>query len=529
MRSALPFVLCAVGATHATASGAEEATPGLTAQNESFDITEFRVLGNTRLPVRDIERAVYPLLGPGGTLATVEQARDALIEAYRAAGLGTVLVDIPEQSIDDGIVRLQVTEGRVERVRIHGARYYSQRRILESLPSVTPGVVPDLHALQAELTALAGEARDREITPTLKPGSAPGTLAVDFGVKDRVPLHASLEVNNRYTADTSTTRLVASASYENLFQRADTLGLMYQTAPARPSEVQVGALTYLGHTGNAAVTWSGYAIRSKSDVAAVGTLSVIGNGTIIGARLNRVIRSSATGIQTMSFGFDWKNFGEDIRLPQDVSARTPIHYLMWTGQYGAGHHDDQLDFQNQLGLSFGIRGLGADDRAFEYKRYGAHAGFMVLRDNSSATWRFAGEWALGGRIGMQYSEQPMISNEQLALGGVDTVRGYLDAEALVDSGLAGSVELRTPATHWRKAAISGVAFYDRGIGMVQMPLASEITSHSVRTNLSGWGVGMHVMIGQSLDAMVDWSTPVVHGSRTHAGDGRVDFVFKVSF
>jgi hemolysin activation/secretion protein len=508
-----------------------EETPGPAPGDAAatFDILEFRVLGNTRLPTRDVEAAVYPLLGEGRTLATVEAARDALVDAYRRAGLGTVLVDIPEQSVDDGIVRLQVTEGRVEKIRVSGARYFSERRILDRLPSVAPGIVPVLPDLQAQLSSLAGEARDREITPTLKPGSAPGTLSVEFGVKDRLPLHASVEVNNRYTADTSRTRLVASLSYENMFQRAETLGLQYQTAPSRPSEVEVGAMTYLGRTSVEAITWSVYAIRSKSDVSAIGTLAVIGNGTIFGARINRSLGLSTTGAQTLSFGADWKDFGEDIRLPQDVSARTPIHYLMWSGQYGAVHHGEHLDLQNQLGLSFGIRGLGADDRSFEYKRAGAHAGFAYLRDSASLAWRFAGQWTVAARAGAQYSDQPLISNEQFALGGVDTVRGYLDAEALVDSGAAASVEVHSPALHVGRSSTSGFVFYDRGVGMVQQPLTSEIASHTVRTDLSGWGAGLHLIVGQALDAMVDWSVPVVHGSRTRAGDGRIDFSFKISF
>lgn len=499
------------------------------AGGDHFAILEFRVLGNTKLPVRTVEEAVYPLLGEDRSLATVEQARDALVAAYRSAGLGTVLVDIPEQSVDDGVVRLQVTEGRVEKVRISGARYYSERRILARLPSVKPGEVPNLPALQAQLSALASETRDREITPTLKPGSTPGTLAVDFGVKDHLPLHASLEVNNRYTSDTTPTRLVASVSYENMFQRADTLGLQYQTAPQKPSEVEVGALTYLGHTSQDDVTWSGYAIRSKSDVAAIGTLSVIGNGTIIGLRINRSFALSSTGAQTLSFGPDWKDFGEDIRLPSDVSARTPIHYLMWTGQHGIAYQTEHVQLQNQLGISFGIRGLPASDLEFEYKRAGAHAGFVYLRDNASASWHFKSGWLLAGRLGLQYSEQPLISNEQLALGGVDTVRGYLDAEALVDSGVAASLELRSPTAHVRSVGFNGFVFYDRGVGMMQQPLASEISSGTVRTDLSGWGAGIRFAVGQALDAMIDWSIPVERGTRTRAGDGRVDFNLKLTF
>ena len=82
-------------------------------QGARFNIFEFRVLGNSTLPAPIVEAAVYPFLGEQRTFSSVEQARDALVAAYRAAGLGTVLVDIPEQTVDDGVVRLQVTEGRI--------------------------------------------------------------------------------------------------------------------------------------------------------------------------------------------------------------------------------------------------------------------------------------------------------------------------------------------------------------------------------------------------------------------------------
>jgi hemolysin activation/secretion protein len=198
-------------------------------------------------------------------------------------------------------------------------------------------------------------------------------------------------------------------------------------------------------------------------------------------------------------------------------------------QYSYARQGEHLDLQQQLGLNLGVRGLGANDAQFEFKRAGAHAGFAYLRGSTDAVWHLPRGWSAASRLGYQYSEQPLISNEQLALGGVDTVRGYLDAEALVDSGIAAGLEVRAPAIEWHGGAGVASVFYDRGIGMMQQPLASEISSHSVRTDLEGWGVGLHVTIGQSLDAMVDWASPRRKGGRTRAGENRVDFSVKLSF
>src|SRR4029077_11587293 len=113
-------VLIAAGSLNALANGgpaiaAQAPVPTATAnapapQGEAFPILEYRVLGNTVLDTRRVERTVYPHLGPTRTLNDVQAARGELEKAYRDAGYSSVFVDIPEQSVESGIVRLKVTE-----------------------------------------------------------------------------------------------------------------------------------------------------------------------------------------------------------------------------------------------------------------------------------------------------------------------------------------------------------------------------------------------------------------------------------
>src|SRR5580698_3127814 len=155
----------------------------------TFDIDEFRVLGTSALPQTSIERAVYPFLGPNRGIETVKQAADALEKAYKDAGYGAVYVDIPEQEVSEGLVRLKVTEGKLEAVHVRGERYYSRRQILAALPALQTGTSPDLPVLQQELAALNSRTPDRQVTPVLKAGSEPGSVDVDLDVKDSLPLH----------------------------------------------------------------------------------------------------------------------------------------------------------------------------------------------------------------------------------------------------------------------------------------------------------------------------------------------------
>jgi hemolysin activation/secretion protein len=502
-----------------------------TASEETFPIVEFRVLGNHVLDRTKVEAAVYPFLGANRTFDTVRKAQEALVAAYHDAGFGTVLVDIPEQTVDDGVVRLKVTEGKIERVRVEGTKYFSNRRILAALPSIAPGTVPRLPDLQSELGTLQNEARDRQITPVLRGGSAPGTVEIDLKVKDRPAVHASLEADNRYTADTSHTRLSANVSYDNMFQRSESLALTYQLSPSAPSEVKLWVLSYTGRLPAPEWGWSAYAIRSDSNVAALGTLSVIGNGKIFGGRLVRTFGGSPTGVNSLTLGVDYKSFGQNLLLPGDINSTnpnpvqysTPIHYLMWSAQLSATRLHEKYDLTGNVALNLGVNGIGGHDTDFQFKRFGASGSFAYLRGSGSATWRFWRGVSLVGRTSFQYSEAPLINNEQFSLGGEDTVRGYLEAEELVDSGIAGTVELQSPKLAFARTETFSYLFYDRGIGMNQQPLPSEVEKGLVRSDLAGYGVGFQTLAFQRLKATFELARPRLSGSRTQRGDGRVNF------
>jgi hemolysin activation/secretion protein len=131
------FLFMALIALDGSAKAATPAAPAsATAEQPApvayFNVHEYRVLGNSVLSNREIETVLYPLLGDHKTLTDAEVARAALEKKYHDRGFATVFVDIPEQDVSDQIVRLKATEGRLHEVHISGARYFSERKIIES-------------------------------------------------------------------------------------------------------------------------------------------------------------------------------------------------------------------------------------------------------------------------------------------------------------------------------------------------------------------------------------------------------------
>src|SRR5271167_5233906 len=99
---------------------AETPAPAAAQPVKTFPVLEYRVEGNTLLHAIDIERAVTPYLGEGRSIKDVEAARLSLEKIYHEHGYQTVLVNIPQQEISSGVVRLTVLEAPVGQVQIKG-------------------------------------------------------------------------------------------------------------------------------------------------------------------------------------------------------------------------------------------------------------------------------------------------------------------------------------------------------------------------------------------------------------------------
>src|SRR5207248_236017 len=104
----------------------------------------------------------------------------------------SVAVALPPQQLTNGVVHVQVTEGRLAEITLHGNRYFSSNNVRRALPSLQTNIILNSLIFQQELDRANGN-RDRQIYPVINPGVDPGTSTLDLKVKDRLPLHGRVE------------------------------------------------------------------------------------------------------------------------------------------------------------------------------------------------------------------------------------------------------------------------------------------------------------------------------------------------
>lgn len=495
-----------------------------------LDVWEFVVDGNTVLDDAAVEAAVAPFMGPARTTADVDAARAALEAAYRDRGYRTVAVAIPAQSGADGIVRLEVQEARVGHLTVVGSRFHSIDRIRDAATAFAEGTVPDFDDVQRDLLALNQQA-DRRVTPAMRAGRKPGTVDVDLVVEDTLPLHGWLELNNRYSQDTSELRALASLSYDNLFQRGHSLSLSFQTAPEETDDAKVFFGSYFLRLEDSPWSLLFNVLDTDSDVSTVGGINVLGSGSAYSVFAVRRLDGAEGWYPSVSLGVGYKDFKTSTLLGTG-DIQTPVSYYPVTFAVSGLYRGEQDQWQLDASLNFASPQLGSDTTTVQQNRFAARGQMFWLRGSVSHTHDFANGLQSFVRLGGQATDQPLISNEQLSAGGMDSVRGYLEAEALGDYGLTGSVELRSPdfASRLPGGGIEELrlfAFADAARLQLVGPLPDDSTPGTA--DLLGVGAGISVKAYRYLNGVLDYARALEDGSATRGGSDRVLFRVWTSF
>ena len=229
-----------------------------------------------------------------------------------------------------------------------------------------------------------------------------------------------------------------------------------------------------------------------------------------------------TFYHSVSFGFDYKRFDQQVNLGTGVVSETPITYWPLTASYDATWAPKGSVTTLNAGVTAHLRGTGSDEQEFENSRFKADGAFIYLRGELAHTRDLPGKLEGHVKVQGQIADRPLVSSEQYTGGGLGTVRGYLEAEAVGDSGVFGTVELRSPSllgwagkgNEWR---IYG--FAEGGFLTLREPLPEQES----RFELASVGVGSRLQLWNHLNASVDAGMPLISQRESRTGDFLLTF------
>jgi hemolysin activation/secretion protein len=480
-----------------------------------IDIEEYRVEGNTVLGTREIEGAVYGFLGPDRTPDDIQKARAALEDLYQRKGYPTVTVELPRQADNTGVIRFNVTERPIGRLRVTNSKYHDLDAIRAAAPSLAPGVVPNINHVRHDMIALNSQP-SLVVTPELKAGRQPDTMDVDLNVTDQLPLHGSLELNNRQSADTTPLRIVGSIGYDNLWQRGDSLGLFFEVAPENTADALVYSASYTFRVPDTDLSILASYLKSDSDVVSVGGTDVVGKGQIAGLRLIVPLGGLEGFTHSVSAGADYKDFSQALNL-SGQGNRVPLVYYPVTIAYDATWTAPPSHTDLAAAVVMGTPEVSGSVAQQQLNRAYASSSFFYLKASVAHTHELPAGMQFWVRFQGQASADALVPNEQFAAGGLDTVRGYLEAEVLGDDAAGFQLELRSPsfaeAISPKVNELRVHLFADAAITSINRPLPQQDRSY----DLSSVGFGIRARFANHVSAAFENAVTLSNAMTTKGG------------
>jgi hemolysin activation/secretion protein len=266
-----------------------------------------------------------------------------------------------------------------------------------------------------------------------------------------------------------------------------------------------------------------YGVNTESAVATADSLSVIGDGTILGARLILPLDSATSRYHNVTLGVDYKDFNNGA-----MDSQVPISYVNWSAKYSTTLPGEDSRTGFAAAINFGIRGLGNNQQEFSDKRTGSKPSYALLQLDADHLMRLPGGFGLFASLSGQLADSPLVDNEQFAAGGVDSVRGYYEAQELGDQAVQGRLELRTPPLRNLYPEYLDNLHFLTFIDAAKL-WVNESGGAPNGYELAGTGVGMRVDILERISGALDLAWALKDDGSISKGDSRTHFSIEYGF
>jgi len=494
-----------------------ELAPGLTLKGVIFfaDPDEFVPEGaeGSGVMVRDIELLdtdefrvkIEPYLDKPLTWRLIRQIVKTTIYYYRGKDRPVVDVIPLEQGPANGIVQILVIEGRVGEVTVEGNKWFTDGQIRDKVHLERGDVIYASRLL--EDIDFINNNPFRYVRPVLSPGVELGETDVALQVEDRIPYRFYVGYEDTGSRATDLGRYIFGVNMGNVLNKEVEFGYQYA---ANPSFSEIGI-----HSGYVRVPLeNGHIIALFGSIAYWNArhldVDYDGNDWTLNPRYIIPFRPVGTYRHELQLGFDFERNTNHIDFVRQSVYDGAVDTTQFAAEYG-GALDDPLG-QTSFTLSAYWSPCGisskADKSDYHKARPGADPEYLYSHLSLERTWDLPYDATLVNRFIGQMSTDRLLGNEQLGLGGYNTVRGYDEREVNSDEGLMVSVELRSPEVSLGKVAgrsdlenrLQFLVFWDYGMAHN----ISRYPGEDKNTDLQSVGVGLRYKLSEYVSFRLDY-------------------------
>jgi hemolysin activation/secretion protein len=408
-------------------------------------VTGWRVVGSTVFAEADFARVLAPYTGREIGSEELIAARDAVTRLYVQNGYISSGALLPDQDVANGVIELEVVEGRLGEVTVRGTKWL-RRSYLADRARRGARAPLNVKDLEQQLELLQQAPQVRRIDARLAPGPARDESVLDLYVEEANPFQLSLRAANDLATSIGGERAEVTLANIDVSGNADTLRVSYSQGqglwewdtsydiPITPWDTRLGFF------------WN----QSKSKVVEepFSDLDVRSDRTSYGVTLSQPLFETprerlALGVTGELQRSRLRILGEDFGFSEGVDdgrvKETVIRpYVEWIER--SAEQVVALRVSGNFGLdAFDSTIVGDSDVPDSRFTYWLAQAQLARRLPES----FRSSQVIA-RLDLQLAQDPLLPLDQLSIGGAATVRGYHVNQIVRDSGAIASLELRVP-------------------------------------------------------------------------------------
>lgn len=408
--------------------------------------------GNSVFPERDLRAMLHPYEGRDVSIAELEALRQQLTRHYIDRGYVNSGAIIPADAFKDGELHIKIIEGRLDEIRVKGTERLREGYVINRLVGEADAPF-NLTELQDNYQLLLSDPLISRMNGRILPGTAPGHSILDLDVTRAKPYQLRLFGDNQRPPSIGAEAFGVNGVLRNLTGLGDSLNFTFITSE--------GSTRYAGGFSVPVTDWGtqaffrfdeGDSMVLEQPIRAIDIKSQVHSleGGISHPFINTLrqrfnvgvmlaVRENETTLLGKPFSFvpgepTGRNQATVWRLFQDFSQRWDNHALALRSTFSVGMN--ALGATPELPVSPSLAGLHTQYPDSE---------FFVWLGQAQYVWRLfdnGSQFVVRGNA--QFSDEPLLPLERIAVGGMNTVRGYRENQLVRDQGYSVSTEFRLP-------------------------------------------------------------------------------------
>lgn len=474
--------------------------------------------------LNDLEfmRRMNTYLGEPLTLDGINQIAWEVVRFFREKDRPVVDSVIPEQAIENGILRILVIEGKLGRVKVEGNKWFSAK-LIGGMVKFNEGDAISYEKANRELDWV-NRNPFREVSLVYSKGDEYGKTDVILRVRDRFPVRFYTTLDDSGYDQTGLERISTGFNWGNAFFLDHLMNYQFTTS---------GHFNmFHAHSGSYVVplpwkhTMTIFGSYAESDDAEETTFpqpgqpqfNQEGSSWQASFRYEAPLPSVFDINHALTFGYDFKQSDNDLEFGDTRVLGQTTDVSQFNLNYALGYADPWGSTQFSVTGFWSPGDMTGHNHPEQYESVRAQAGpdYLYAKFGLDRVTRLPGDFTWILEADAQISNENLISSEQFGIGGYTTVRGYDEREAGGgDEGWLIRNEIRTPSislgqifqTEAWNDQWQFLVFWDYGV-MHKVDLLTTQDPFTEEDNniiLSGAGVGFRLTISPYVTARFDYA------------------------